>query len=98
MTSAEKLTWSNNNTSWQSVLKNNGERESLPLLKIVAPADGLYYIHLMASIEKDGKVLSKPFTIPVKVGTGEVKFDPVGEVSVDQNGQKVIIQDAETKD
>jgi len=96
MNSAEKLTWLNNSKNWQREMNKSGVRETLPPLKVIAPENGLYYIRLMASVVIDGKTLSKPFTIPVKVGDGSVVLEPVGEVVVDEKGQRVIIQKSES--
>ena len=90
--SPEKLTLLNTQTKWQTNMTQSGEREILPVLNLVAPENGTYYIRLMASVEQDGKVFSKPFVIPVVVGDGAIHLEPVGEVVIDDNGQKVLIQ------
>ncbi|MCP4270739.1 MAG: hypothetical protein GY781_02060 [Gammaproteobacteria bacterium] len=97
MTSAKKLTWISSDISWQSEMTKSGNRESLPILKVVAPTDGIYYIRMIATIESDGKSLSKPFIIPVKVGNAVVELEPVGEVVTDEKGQTVIIQKTDGK-
>lgn len=66
-----------------------------PKLVVVAPEDGIYYLRLIATIELDGQPVSKPFVIPVKVGSGEVKLQPVGEKVTDDSGQTLIIQKAD---
>ena len=96
MTSAKKLTWLNSSKNWNSQLQKSGEREPLPQLKVMAPADGMYYITLVATIEHDGQTMAKPFTIPVKVGEGPFELEPVGEVVTDEKGQRVIIQKGES--
>jgi len=96
MNSAKKLTWLNNNKNWQREMNKSGIRETLPPLKVIAPENGLYYIRLMASVVVDGKTLSKPFTIPVKVGDDPVELEPVGEVIIDEKGQRIIIQKSES--
>ncbi|WP_168204027.1 hypothetical protein [Aliikangiella coralliicola] len=96
MASAKKLTWLNGNTNWTSQLQKSGQRESLPVLKVIAPQNGIYYINLVASVEQDGKTMAKPFTIPVKVGEGPFELAPVGEVVTDEKGQRVIVQKAES--
>ncbi|MCP3674254.1 MAG: hypothetical protein GY829_07265, partial [Gammaproteobacteria bacterium] len=87
ITSAKKLTWISSDTSWQSEMTKSGNRESLPIMKVVAPTDGIYYIRMMATIELDGKSLSKPFIIPVRVGDSTFELEPVGEVVTDEKGQ-----------
>ncbi|MCP3673482.1 MAG: hypothetical protein GY829_03275, partial [Gammaproteobacteria bacterium] len=54
-----------------------------------------YYIRMMATIELDGKSLSKPFIIPVRVGDSTFELEPVGEVVTDEKGQTLIIQKAD---
>lgn len=95
--SDNKLSFLNNNKSWQSSMNKSGVRQALPVLKVVAPDNGLYYIRLVANVTLDGKTLAKPFVIPVKVGDGEVALEPVGEIVIDDKGQKVIIQKAKTE-
>ena len=77
-------------------MNKSGVREALPVLKVIAPQNGLYYIRLVANVIKDGKTLAKPFVIPVKVGDGELVLEPAGEIVTDDKGQRVIIQKAET--
>ena len=96
LTSAKKLTWMNSNKSWQSVVSKSGRREAMPRLKVIAPEDGIYYLHFVATVEIEGKLLAKPFTIPVQVGEGPFELEPVGEVIIDDKGQKVIIQEGES--
>ncbi|MBO1256165.1 hypothetical protein J3L16_10765 [Alteromonas sp. 5E99-2] len=85
----------NDKTSWQSHVAKSGEFESLPNLKLKAQADGLYYVTLVASIEVDGNVQSKPFVIPIKVGKGNVNLESSGEIIVDESGNKLIVHKAE---
>jgi|GEM_PF-3596016 len=96
MTSAEKLTWLNAKTSWQSGMSKTGQRESLPTLKVVAPKDGIYYISFVATVEYEGKTLARPFTIPVQVGDGPFEKAQKDETVVDDKGQRVIIQKGES--
>ena len=92
-TSTEKLTLLNAQTKWQTSATAPGRREVLPALNFVAPENGTFYIKLLASVEQeDGKILSKPFVIPVVVGDGAIQLQPVGEVVIDDNGRKIIIQ------
>ena len=95
MTSAEKLTWLNSNKTWQNNFNKSGTREASPNLKVIANENGVFHIHLVASIEENGVVVSKPFTIAVQVGNGERQLETVGEVMTDSKGQKVIVQKAE---
>ena len=88
----EKLTLLNSQTNWQSKRTKSGERESLPVLSLVAPENGTYYVRLMASVEQDGEVFSKSFVIPVVVGDGAIHLEPVGKIVIDDNGQKILIQ------
>jgi hypothetical protein len=96
MTMAENLTVINKSNQWTSQMSKSGEREPLPQLQVVAPANGIYYIRFVASIEKEGKTLSKPFIVPLNVGNVAVELEPVGEVITDDKGQKVLIQKAST--
>lgn len=96
MTIAKKLLWVNDNTTWQSGFNKLNQREALPLLKVIASEEGRFYIHLIASIEVNGKLLSKPFIIAVNVGNAALKLAPAGEIMTDEKGQKIIIQKAET--
>ena len=96
MTSAKKLSWLSSQKSWKSNLAGSDQQNMLPNIKVVAPKDGLYYIHFVASIVQDGKVLPKAFTIPLQVGEGPFKPEPVGEVITDDKGKKVIIQKGES--
>ena len=96
MNAAKGLEFLNENTSWQSFANKSGLFESLPRLRVIAPSEGLFYINLVASIEEDGKVQSRPFVIPVKVGNGEVKLESTGQVITDENGQKLIVHKAQT--
>ncbi len=61
-------------------------------MKVVAPADGVYYVHLVAQVMDGGKLQYKPFTIPIKIGDAEVVLESPGEIITDEKGQKVIIQ------
>lgn len=96
MNSAEKLSWLNNDKNWQQSLNKSGERNTLPVMKVVAPENGTYYIRLVASVNIDGKMQSKAFVIPVKVGSDSITLEPVGKTLVDEKGQRVIIQKSES--
>ncbi len=95
VTSAEKLTWLSGDKNWQNIVNKSGIRESQPPLRVIASEDGVYYIHLIASIEENNSIMAKPFTIPVSVGNGVRILEEVGDVVTDEKGQKVIIQKAE---
>ncbi len=97
MQAAEGLTWASANTRWQAEISKTGQYTNLPSIKVVAPANGVYYVHLVAQVMDNGKLQSKPFTIPVKVGNAEAKLQSPGEVITDEKGQKVIIQKVDTK-
>ncbi len=92
MKAAEGLTWASSEKSWQANISKSGQYSSLPNMKVVAPADGVYYVHLVAQVMDGGKLQYKPFTIPIKVGDAEVVLESPGEVITDEKGQKVIIQ------
>ena len=96
MTAAKSLNWFNSEKSWQTSLNKSGQQSELPTLKVSADQKGVYYIHLMASVEVEGKTLYKPFTIPVNVGNGTVSLESPGEVVTDDKGQKVIIQSVDS--
>lgn len=92
MKSAEGLTWASPEKSWQANLSKSGEYGALPNLKVIAPADGVYYLHLNAQVMDNGIQQSKPFVIPINVGDAERVLDSPGEIITDGKGQKVIIQ------
>ena len=94
MTSAKKLTWLNTNKTWQNSFNKSGSRETSPNIKVIGNEVGVFHINLIASIEENGSVVSKPFTIAVQVGNGERQLETVGEVMTDSKGQKVIVQKA----
>ncbi|MBV1908944.1 MAG: hypothetical protein KUG78_06445 [Kangiellaceae bacterium] len=96
MKSAKKLTWLNSKTNWESTLSKSGERSRIPSLKVSAEEDGIYYVHLMASVVEQGNTLFKPFTILVNVGSVEPILESAGEIVVDEKGQKIIIQDGDS--
>jgi len=95
LNSAKKLSWLSSKKQWKMTRKSHNKPRAIAPIKVMAEKQGVYYIHLMASVvDGSGKVLYKPFTIPVKVGNGEVKLESVGEVTTDDKGQKIIIQNA----
>jgi len=93
--SAEKLTWVNAEKSWQSSPQKNGAWSSLPHLKVVAPQNGLYFIHMMASVELDGKLVYKPFTLAVQVGEPSTT-NPNANIIEDENGEKLHVQQGDS--
>ncbi|WP_196139916.1 hypothetical protein [Aliikangiella sp. G2MR2-5] len=95
ITPSDKLTWVSQQLDLHSELRKSGERSALPTLKVVAPKDGIFYIHLVASVEENGQILSKPFTIPVVVGKGDTQLE-VGQYEIDSKGQKVKVMKAES--
>jgi len=97
MDNAKNLTWHNSSKNWEPRVNKSGLSEPLPLIKISAPKNGLYYVNLIASVKEDGQMLAKPFTIPVRIGEGSVELDSTGEVMVDENGQKIIVHKIEPK-
>ena len=96
MKAAKDLTWINSEKTWEVSMSKSGESKALPSLKVSASENGMYYVYLMASITDNGKKLYKPFTIPVKVGNGELNLESPGEIQVDDKGQRVIIQKGES--
>ncbi len=92
MKATEGLSMVSQEKSWSAEVSKSGEYAGLPNIKVVAPADGIYYVHLVAQVMEAGTPQFKPFTIPVKVGSGEVDLESPGEVVEDEKGQKVIIQ------
>lgn len=97
MKTSKDLDWLNTKSEWNSTLNKSGLRSDIPMLKVSAPKDGVYYVNLMASvIDESGKVLYKPFTIPVTVGNGTVILESPGEIVLDEKGQKVIIQNVDS--
>ena len=95
MTKGENLTLLNQEKSWQSFANKSGDFGTLPKLRFTADSEGIHYLNLIATVEEEGEVLSRPFIIPIKVGNGEVELESVGEVVTDGKGQKVIIQKAQ---
>lgn len=93
--SANKLTLLNANKSWQSALNKSGDRQALPVLKVIGPEAGLFYFRLVANVVEDGKTMAKAFVIPVKVGDSETEVESNGKIVTDEKGQRVIIQKAE---
>jgi len=90
--SFKKLTLLNSQKNWQTGLTKSGHRETLPALNLIALENGTFYIKLLASVEQNGQTFYKPFVIPVVIGDGAIQLQPVGEVVIDDNGQKIIIQ------
>ncbi len=95
--SDDKLSLQNDNKIWQTNMNKLGVGKAIPILKVVASENGLYYIRLVANVEIDGTMQAKSFVIPVKVGDEEIALEPVGKVTIDDKQQKVIIQKANTK-
>lgn len=95
LTSAKQMKWSGTETFWQSKLNAQGKYQNVPTFNVTAKNEGTFYIRLMASIEVDGKVRSKPFVIPVTVGQPLQKLESNANVKTDSKGQKIIIQKAE---
>ena len=98
MASAKKLTWVSNQTKWRFSPSKSEDLNDQTKFRVVAPEDGVYYINFVASVEQDGKVQRKPFTIPVNVGNGKVNLQSAGEVIIDDKGQKVIVQEVDSND
>lgn len=103
--SANQLTWLNQQTGWQIQADQSGNYAQLPLFKMVAPAEGLFYLYLSASIEIDGQIMQKPFAIPVAVGdisklskSAAAKSADQNHIQIDQKGQKILIQKAQKVD
>lgn len=92
----EKLIWVSSAKSFESSVNKASQRSTIPNIKVVAEKEGVFYVHLVASVMHDGKRLAKPFTIPVRVGNGAFELEKPGEVKVDEKGQTIIVQKAET--
>lgn len=91
-TSAKTLNLLSDSKNWRSDILKPGEKAKAPSLRLIATENGTHYIKLVASIQHEGKIKSKPFVIPVVVGDGQVNLKAAGEVITDDKGQKVIIQ------
>ncbi len=98
MSPDKKLTLLSDTKNLQSTLNKSGIREAMPVIKVMAAEDGIYYIHLIASVEENNSIMAKPFTIAVRVGDAQKVLEEVGEVITDEKGQKIIIQEAETEE
>ena len=72
---------------WSVGLNKSGLRENQPTLSFVAEKEGLFYLDFVASIEVDGKMIGKAFSIPVQVGNASMQKPE--NVEVDEKGQKV---------
>ncbi len=96
MTSSGKLDWINSERSWQIPVNLTGPREKLPRVKVVAPKEGLFYIHFVAKIDDGNQKMTKAFSIPIKIGDGPIKLKPPGKVVTDSKGQRIIIQKADS--
>lgn len=74
-------------TQWQSDLNKSGMRENQPVVQLMAEKEGTFYLDFVASVEVDGRMMGKAFSIPVQVGNKLSK--QADNYVVDEKGQKV---------
>lgn len=73
-------------------------QESVVLLRVTAANNGLYYIHVSATLVTD-KHQSRSFAIPINVGNVDVRksLKTMGNVTTDSTGRRIITTPAEVK-
>lgn len=86
LNASKNLTLLSGETNWSTSLNKSGVRENQPSLQFLAEKEGKFYLDFVASIEVDGKMMGKAFSIPVQVGNTESEE---GQYEIDEKGQKV---------
>lgn len=78
-------------------IQSKGQNNPLAL-SLQANANGLFYVHLTATLDNQGKTQSRSFSIPVKVGNVDMQkqLKHSGQLGKDSKGRPIIIMPAET--
>jgi len=86
LNASKNLSLVSSESSWSSELNKSGVRQNQPSLQFVAEKEGKFYIDFVATVEVDGQMMGKAFSIPVQVGeSGQQE----GNYEIDDKGQKV---------
>jgi len=78
-------------------VQSKGQHNPLSL-SLQASANGLFYVHLTATLVNQGQSQSRSFSLPVKVGDVDMQkqLKRSGQLGKDSKGRSIIIMPAET--
>ncbi len=87
LSESKNLQQLSSNNNWNLAFNKSGDRQAPEKLTFMAEQEGRFYLDFVASIEVDGKLMHKAFSIPIQVG--QVTTQNVDGVVTDETGKKV---------
>ncbi len=68
------------------------------VISVTPTREGRFHLHVTANVMVNGQMLSRVVPIAIQVGQGTLQLEQMGEIKVDEDGNRVVSLPAETSE